>query len=341
MTHIREGAGVVLPDSSNSAPANAPAAVNRTEPGVHVLLKKLRAVKRARMPWPAWTALCPCHDDTRPSLLVEYKFRRDSTPEWPEADVFVFCQVCRASLPKVCHAVGVATWRVKANNEPLDTLINNCESDPAPLPSSADVAHFQRRLWEDDSSLAYLRDQRGLDGDTIRRYSIGHDGFFFTLPVFNGNGDVVNLRSYLRDAKEDETKIKGLFRRGIQLYPARPYNDERYPFVILCEGEWDALVCRSHGLLAVTSTGGMKGWHDEWTEWFANLNVAVIFDCEPNALAAASARGGELGQVARAVKVVDLGLGEDGEDLTDWFVKYERTAAELRALIKRTPVVKP
>lgn len=337
MTHIREGAGVVRPDSSNSAPAKASARANGTDTGVGLLLSVLNRVTKVRMPWPAWSGLCPCHDDTKkPNLLIEYKRRRDDG--WPE--VLVYCQVCRASLPAVCEAAGIPMWKVKANNESLDALIGNCESDPAPLPSPADVAHFQRRLWDDPELLRYLRDVRGLNDDTIKRYRIGHDAFYFTLPVFNGNGRIINLRSYLRDARDDETKIKGLFRRSIQLYPARPYNDARFPFVILCEGEWDALVCRSHELLAVTSTGGVKGWNDEWTELFTSLNVAVIFDCDAEAQKEALRRAVVLGQVAAAVKVVDLGLGHK-EDLTDWFVAHRRSRADLLALIKSTPEVTP
>jgi hypothetical protein len=106
---------------------------------------------------------------------------------------------------------------------------------------------------------------------------------------------------------------------------------------MLCEGEWDTLLARQHGFPALTSTAGIDGWDDTWNERFRGREVAIVYDCQDVSWRAGVRRAEGMRGVAKAVKVVDLGLGNK-EDVTDWFVTYRRSADELRALIKRTAV---
>jgi hypothetical protein len=143
---------------------------------------------------------------------------------------------------------------------------------------------------------------------------------------------LVNLRRYLPNPPEDVPKITGLAGRGRQVYPDVPPGS----WTILCEGEWDALVCRSHGLPSVTSTAGAEGWHALWDERLTGKKVAVIYDSQAVSREAAAKRATALRRYGVRVVVVDLAPDDDeGYDLTDWF-RSGKTAQQLRNLISRT-----
>jgi DNA primase len=105
--------------------------------------------------------------------------------------------------------------------------------------------------------------------------------------------------------------------------------------ILLCEGEWDTLIARQHRLPAV-GVSGVNIWDQKWNPAFAGTSVAIVFDCDDAGRSNARRRAEELSVAGARVKVVDLGL-RDKEDLTDWFVKYRRTAEDLISLIRRTP----
>ena len=65
--------------------------------------------------------------------------------------------------------------------------------------------------------------------------------------------------------------------------------------------------------------------------------VAVLFDADPREEEQTVSRAAELrreGADAWPVRLTEAGLS-DGEDVTDWFVKYGRTRDDLLRLINR------
>ncbi len=309
-----------------------------TEPGCKLLLAKLEGVQRkSRSRWPTWNAICPCCKDPDRTFLLEYKLSRDD-----DLKLLGICnrKSCKARLSEVCIALDLRLRDVLANNWCLNREVGGLRIPPDPLPSPATVAMWMQNLEEDDEALAYLRAKRGLSDETIATYKIGLGNFLevggiykkrYTLPVYEA-GEIVNVRRYRPGATKLQGKMKGLQGRGIQLYPDVPDGS----WVLLCEGEWDALVARQYGLPACTSTCGIDGWDNTWNECLRGRKVAIAYDCQDESRSAARRRAGDLRGFAAAVKVIDLGLGHK-EDITDWFVSYQRTARELRLLIKMTP----
>jgi len=199
-------------------------------------------------------------------------------------------------------------------------------SRPAELPSAAMRKGQHERLLSNRVALRYLRKERGLSLATIRRYRLGYDGEAITIPVWH-DGEVVNVRRRFLDPDADP-KILGLAGRPAELYPAPPEGRAW----LLGEGEWDVLLALQKGLPAVTSTAGAH-WSSEWDALVVGKRIAVVYDV--GSLAAATRRAAEL-RAAGAAEAwpVDLGLAH-GEDLTDWFVKYGRSAERLKRLIRR------
>jgi hypothetical protein len=89
----------------------------------------------------------------------------------------------------------------------------------------------------------------------------------------------------------------------------------------------------------VTSTHGVRSWMPSWDRYFVGRVVAICFDVGEEQAAAKRAQTLSDAGARRVcvVRLADEGM-EDGEDLTDWFMKYGCTADELRQLIRESGV---
>lgn len=108
---------------------------------------------------------------------------------------------------------------------------------------------------------------------------------------------------------------------------------------ILCAGEKDMAVARSHGLNAITFTGGEQS-KPKMLEPFRDRIVAICYDNDEAGKTGAIKVATELYGVAHTIKIV-TGFHEvcceSGEDITDFFMKYGKTKEDLIQYIKDTP----
>jgi hypothetical protein len=109
---------------------------------------------------------------------------------------------------------------------------------------------------------------------------------------------------------------------------------------VLCAGEKDMAVARSHGLNAITFTGGEQS-RPKMLEPFRGRPVAICYDNDEAGKTGAIKVATELYGIASSVKIV-TGFHEickeDGEDITDFFTKYHKSKEDLVAYIKAAPV---
>ncbi|MFY9488063.1 MAG: hypothetical protein WAP35_05125 [Solirubrobacterales bacterium] len=196
--------------------------------------------------------------------------------------------------------------------------------------------------------MQYLKDERGISEEVVRQYRIGFarggdsprpypDHAAFVIPVFSEHGETVTIRRrfYLRVPKEDAgsrlVKVVGLPGHKAALFPGEPDIGP----VILVAGEFDALCGRSNGLPTISTTCGAS-LPAELASRFRYRPVAVMFDAQESEQEAADRVVDRLkiaGADAWRVDLRDRGM-RDGEDLTDWFVKYGRSERQLRNLIR-------
>lgn len=151
------------------------------------------------------------------------------------------------------------------------------------------------------------------------------------LPVFRGGRLVMVRRRFWPDTPASSNgkpiKMVGPRNTPAELYPEVPPGRT----LIVCEGEFDALLLRQKGLPAVTSTASTS-WKPEWDVHTRDRRVAVLYDS--GSLDLAERRAAELVAAGAAhAWAVDLGLGH-GEDVTDWFITYGRSRAELCELVR-------
>lgn len=181
----------------------------------------------------------------------------------------------------------------KYTSEALDAYRERVavESEAAPLhPALADIYHEMLVSGPRSHRLDYLLD-RGLDRETVDLAKLGHDGQKFTIPVYDDKGDLLTFR-YRRDdlyyctcgavdeignllpdrehedscAAKKHPKYVGLKgRNGFFLYPIPVCLSwyEEYPSgdsLVLCEGEFDALLVNQH-YPALSPTNGAGQVH--------------------------------------------------------------------------------
>jgi hypothetical protein len=271
------------------------------------------------------------------ALLITRGPRRDGTG----IGTFINCRSCGANQAGVAAASGIAPYRL-LKWPPVEELGSQVGTDavvPRIRVSEDVVSGCTSALWSlyHEHALAYLLDERGLTDATIRRWELGYDSAAdaITIPVRDASNALLGIKRRLLSPPTSKDKVRNSVGLAA-LYPLATF-DEDPPAVVLCEGELDALVLLQHGVSAVTTTTGTQGWdkHSEWAQWFVGRQVAVIYDAGSYALAAERANQLRREGAPRTwpVDLMRTGLAQN-EDVTDWFVKYGRTAHELRQLIK-------
>lgn len=299
-------------------------------------------------------AFCPFHDDHNPSLSVNV-----------ESGLY-YCHACGAAgdgfhLVMKWHGVSmgtalkeVARWAgtIQSSNgaappsvDPMELqrqsdILLRTYSPPARETVLADelreiepqiVEAYHSNLLANVDRLMYLTHQRGLNQEMIVGYRIGWDGERYTIPIPDVHGTCRNIRRYMPNPPAGVPKMLN-FREGYglaRMFPNRLERGEDGDDILLCEGEWDTLLTRQYGFAAVTGTGGVNRWRDEWTALFTNKDVVICFDSDQRRddEPAHVTKGRENAQkvaailypVARTVKVIDLYPDTNaGGDLTDF-----------------------
>lgn len=287
-----------------------------------------------------WSCLCPAHNDGSPSLRVGAG--DDGRPTVECLAGCEYADVRSALLPRgvpadllrptgTRKAFGGRPRRGQAQRGP--------DADAKPLPGDAAVAKWHDALITDEGPLlTYLREKRGLAHSTLLRHEIGRHYGKFTIPVRDEDRELVNVRKY--DHAATKNKMTNHSGHGAaRLYPMEVLAEEPDEPVLLCEGEWDALVANQHGFVAVTGTGGAKNPPKDLSP-LQDRSVYVVYDCDDAGRRGARAVARQLLPVAKEVYVVDLGLGES-EDVTDWFVAHGKSEEELLALLSDASPVTP
>ena len=200
-----------------------------------------------------------------------------------------------------------------------------------------------RFTWENDIQLTPEIKQKCLDlgisetviNDLQLKTELGDE---IAFPVFM-YGKVVDVRSYRPQDRANKIRSRVGTTTGMII----PYDIWRETpetkWTILCAGEKDMAVTRSHGFNAITLTGGEKAL-PKCINPFMNRKIAICYDNDEAGIAGANTLAAYLMPYAKEVRVV-TGFHEvckeHGEDLTDFFTKYNKTKQDLQNYILNTP----
>ena len=195
--------------------------------------------------------------------------------------------------------------------------------------SEIDERHAE--LISRPGALQHLTQQRGLTYETIKRFKIGlfRPGVYM-IPVYDAAGALLNVR-YYQESDHSKWGIKGHSTKF--LYPLLGMNGANP--IWICEGEFDAMMAIQNGLHAVTTLAGAPS-----SPGVLAMNADVFGPHRRFVLAfdndlpghVAEAKIGLRTFVGRVDGRVAWPDGFD-KDVSDWFVKRRRSAADLQALI--------
>jgi len=108
--------------------------------------------------------------------------------------------------------------------------------------------------------------------------------------------------------------------------------------IYLAEGEKAVDALMSLGVAATTAHSGAGHWPEAITEYFAGANVVILPDNDLSGWSYARKAAEAILPIAKAVKVVDLVLQDQGDDAYE-FIEAGGGRAELAALVKAAPKI--
>lgn len=161
------------------------------------------------------------------------------------------------------------------------------------------------------------------------------------FPVFM-YGQLMDIRTYHRGSKPKCKSRNGAIAGLIMPYDIwkdTPVNR----VTLICAGEKDMAVARSHGFNAITFTGG-ENFPKRVLKLLRGRRVAICYDNDDAGKLGARDLAVSLLPYTKNIKVV-TGFHEvckeNKEDITDFFVKYNKTKQDLIKYIEETPIFEP
>lgn len=211
---------------------------------------------------------CPFCDDAKKHLYIK------------NTDGCYYCQKCGAkgSWKNLLESLGINDEVFLESNKGEETIEYKAKLNTKKLDPTL-VEKYQKDLPQ--RIVDYLKsEKRGLTDETIKNFKIGWDGKSITFPVFDKKGNLVNIRHRRDPEKEDGAKMwneKGgsaaLFNIGVL--------SKKPSFVIICEGEFDAMVAVQNGFDAVSGTAGAGTFKEEWIKEFDEIEtIYILYDTD-------------------------------------------------------------
>lgn len=203
----------------------------------------------------------------------------------------------------------------------------------------------QEDIFSWTNNLALTDEQRkvahdlGIKDQVIRELNIATeigDELAFPVSMFT---KIVDVRSYRPFDRANKIRSRVGAISGLIIPFDEWMKHDPTKWTIICAGEKDMAVARSNGMNAITLTGGERAL-PRFVNPFKDKKFAICYDNDDAGIEGAKSLAAFLQPIAEEVKVV-TGFHEvckeHGEDITDFFMKYKKTAKDLKEYIVNTP----
>lgn len=176
------------------------------------------------------------------------------------------------------------------------------------------------------------------DQELINALKIGFDERYNKLvfPIYNESGKIINLKWH---------KGKQTPGSKVSLYPLKFIDKYNTDFVVICEGEKDAITLLSNKLQAITGTGGALNVPKDLSSLEKFLHIYICFDNDQAGIAGAEkwAQAIKNLQAPKLVKIADIGrVIRDGGDITEYFNNpFTSRESFCREILDRSKSYKP
>ncbi len=279
-----------------------------------------------------FTVACPYHANT--DDLEHAKGRVN-----PENGVFT-CFSCKETTTVIGYIATLLKKPMQVVKLALDAAVGDKDSLPVSIVDEFHAALLTRGT----EYLAKLRDKHGIGLDEINKYRLGvklGESPRITIPIFSHDDKLLNIRQYsYTDTQNKMIGWKG--HNGNALYLRN--NIQSSTDVYIAEGEFKAILLNSRGFNCVAPTGGAGNWNAEWNELFKDKDVVVVYDVDKAGRNGAAQICRGLVGIAKSIRNVFLDdvkdfvdtNGKQNGDITDYFVKRQKTADDFRQLVLAT-----
>jgi hypothetical protein len=215
--------------------------------------------------------------------------------------------------------------------------------EPSEVITETKIEGWHAGLLSRPERLDDLMERKGLNLATLRQYEIGWDPdqSAYTIPIRDVHGDIVNVRRYQLDVADERRKIWSV--RGMGRPTLYPVDQLEASAILICEGEWDALIAIQNGIPAITRTGAADVWRPEWAHYFAGKRVFICHDADDKGQLANEKVAASLRRMAEKIQVVELPYPvtkKHGKDLGDFFVGDGHSKKDFTDLFKQAKEVK-
>ena len=161
------------------------------------------------------------------------------------------------------------------------------------------------------------------------------------FPVFMYN-HLVDIRLY-NPGNKPKVRSRAGCPSGV-IYPYDIWRDSpKTKVTLLCAGEKDMAVARSFGFNSITLTGGEQT-SPQMLKEFEGRPVVIVYDNDEAGIAGAKKIAYKLYGIASSIKIC-TGFHEickeQGQDITNFFMTYGKTKADLINYIETTPNFQP
>lgn len=273
-----------------------------------------------------WGLHCPLHDDRRRSASVNFK-----SGLW-------YCNAC-----DVGGTVRDLVKQIERNGQPnISSSSSSNGSGRGKFTvdiSEQAVNGWHQYLMNNRNLQEPMVLRRGLTRNSMRRWQIGYNPDprvkAYTIPIWDNEGNIANIRHYIFDPPRGRRKIWSVEGHGgPMLYPLEILEDADE--ILICEGEWDALLTLQRGFPAITRTSSAKTWDMYWNRLFKDKTVFICHDMDRDGQAANQKVFDALSGVAAEVHLIRLpyDLTDDhGKDLTDYWMDQEHNLGDFMELL--------
>lgn len=267
--------------------------------------------------------LCPCHPDVNPSASLN-----------TEKNVWR-CHACKASGDIIALLAHIGKCERKTII--VDLLSRYPDLEGVKVVNQERIEEYHSAIWTSGPFLKQLYD-RGITDEDIREARLGYHQGRITIPIYDKEGRVINVRRYLPGAPGPE-KFRNL--RGYTATSLYPIKQLIYPVIWLCGGEMKALAVKRlmnpHQVGAITVTAGEGNWDHSFNVLIKDKYIYICMDIDDAGKAAKRILANAIHKSAKGVYLIDLPLDfkkYPKGDVNDWIGSEKASSADLLAVMK-------
>lgn len=254
-------------------------------------------------------------------------------------DKIASCSINTLTGVYYCHACGAKgnfiSW-AKDNKIDLNKIAkkHGINTDELTI-DKKELKSYTSALLESDRHINWLKRERGLTLETVKKYNFGLKDKSILIPIYNINGELVNIRIYSPRAASG-VKFQS-WKAGLGNARLFPVENLFLNPIMINEGEMDCILANQLGYNSVTSTAGAKTFRKEWARYFDGKDVIICYDVDQPGVIGSKKVTEILQHHAASIKILNLPLDKDQfptGDFTDYIVHAGGTKKKIDALIK-------